>query len=43
MTGDDTLRAKAYAANAFFGGPYNDGRIARIDGTDYFVLELFAK
>jgi hypothetical protein len=43
MTGDDTLKARAYAANAFFGGPFNDGRIARIQGTDYFVLELFSK
>lgn len=43
MTGDDTLKARAYAADAFFGGPYNDGRVARIEGTDYFVLELFAK
>jgi hypothetical protein len=43
MTGDDTLKARAYAANAFFGGSYNEGRIARIQGTDYFVLELFAK
>lgn len=43
MSGDDTLKGQAYAANAFFGGPYNDGRITRIDGTDYFVLELSAK
>lgn len=43
MSGDDTLKAQSYAANAFFNAPYDDGRIARIEGTDYFVLELSAK
>jgi len=43
VSGDDTLSGKSYAANAFFQDPYNDGRITRIEGTDYFVLELSAK
>lgn len=43
LSGDDTLNGKAYAANAFFQDPYNDGRITRIEDTDYFVLELSAK
>ena len=43
VSGDDTLNGKAYAANAFFQDPYNDGRITRIEDTDYFVLELSAK
>lgn len=40
---DDLLKGQAYAANSFFQPPYNDGRITRIENTDYFVLELSAK
>ena len=43
MAGDDTLAGESYAANAFFQEPYNDGRIVRINDTDYFVLELTSK
>ena len=43
MTGDDMLSGQSYAANAFFQDQYDDGRIVHIDGTDYFVLELWAK
>ena len=43
LSGDDTLNGKSYAANAFFQDPYNDGRITRIEDTDYFVLELSSK
>jgi len=43
MTGDDTLHAIAYPANTFFQDPYAAGRILRVDGTDYFVLELSKK
>jgi len=43
VTGDDALNGLSYAANAFFQDPYNDGRITRIQGTDYFILEMSAK
>ena len=43
LTGDDTLKGRSYAANAFFQDQYNDGRITRIEDTDYFILELSAK
>jgi hypothetical protein len=43
MSGDDTLKGEAYAANDFFQPPYSEGRITRIENTDYFVLELTAK
>jgi len=43
MTGDDTLNGKSYSANAFYQDAFNDGRIIRINDTDYFVLELNAK
>lgn len=41
-SGDDTLNGTTYAANAFFQPPFNDGKLTRIEGTDYFVLELTA-
>jgi len=40
LSGDETLRGKSYAANDFLQTPYNDGKITRIENTDYFVLEL---
>lgn len=43
MNGDDSLKGVALAADSFYRAPYTDGRITRIEGTDYFVLELFAK
>ena len=43
MSGDSTLKGQAYPANSFFQDPYTSGRIARIEGTDYFVLDVTAK
>ena len=43
MSGEDRLRGMAYAADSFFMEPYTSGRIVRIEGTDYFVLQLTAK
>ncbi len=43
MTGDDALKGVSYAADSFFEPPYTSGQIVRIDSTDYFILELFAK
>lgn len=43
MSGDNALKGLAYSANAFFLEPYTAGRITRIEGGDYFVLELSAK
>lgn len=43
MRGDAALKGKSYAASQFYSEPYTDGKITRIDGTDYFVLELTAK
>ena len=43
MSGDSALKAKAYPANGFYQEPYNSGRIARIEGGDYFVLEMSAR
>mgnify|MGYP006955962902 CR=1 FL=1 len=43
MRGDVALKGKSYTAVPFFSVPYNEGTITRIDGTDFFVLELRAK
>lgn len=43
MTGDNVLRGAAYAADGFLQQPYTTGKITRIEGTDYFVLEARAK
>ena len=43
MSGDDTLKGTSYAANAFLQDPFNEGRVVRIEGTNYFVLEATAK
>ena len=43
MSGDDTIKGKAYAPTVFLQEPYNDGRLIRINDTDYFVLEVGVK
>ena len=43
ISGDDTLKGTSYAAKQFFQPPFNDGKLTRIEGTDYFVLELSAQ
>ena len=42
-SGDKSLKGLSYAANDFYNAPYSDGKLTRIEGTDYFVLELFAR
>jgi hypothetical protein len=43
MSGDDTLKGTAYAANTFLQEPYSAGRITHIENTAYFVLDVSAK
>ena len=40
-TGDGSLKSVEYAANDFLQPPYTDGRLTRINDTDYFVLEMY--
>ncbi len=40
MSGDNSLKGSAYPATAFFQEPYSTGRLTRIEGTDFFVLEV---
>ncbi len=40
LTGDQFLKGATYAANDFYQTPYINGRLTRINDTNYFVLEL---
>jgi hypothetical protein len=42
-SGDETLKGLSYPANDFYNAPYTDGKITRIEGTDYIIVELLAK
>jgi len=42
LSGDETLKGATFAADIFINPPYNQGKITRVDGTNYFVLELSA-
>lgn len=42
VSGNDTLKGTAYAADDFFQAPYTQGRLIKIDETGYFILELTA-
>lgn len=43
LSGDDNLKGVAYSSQDFINPPYTGGRVARIENTEFFVLELFAK
>jgi hypothetical protein len=43
LSGDDTLKGDSFAAVDFYQAPYSEGTITRIEGTNYFILELHAK
>lgn len=43
LSGDDTLKGNVYNAEQFFKPPYQDGRLIRMENSNYFVLELFSK
>lgn len=43
LNGDDYLKGLAYSAQDFILSPYTGGRIVRVENTEYFVLELFAR
>lgn len=41
VSGNEMLKGLTYGANDFFNMPYGNGKITRIENTNYFVLELF--
>lgn len=40
MSGDSALKGSVYPANGFLQEPYKTGKLTRIEGTDFFVLEV---
>ena len=42
LSGDETLKGIAYPANDFALPPFSNGRLTRINETDFFVLELYS-
>ncbi len=43
LSGDETVKGTTYAANDFFQSPYTDGKITRIQASNYFILELYSR
>lgn len=41
--GEESLRGIAYPAAMLAKAPYTDGRMIRVEGTDYYVVELYAR
>ncbi len=40
VSGSESLKGTTYYANEFLNIPYGNGKITRVEGSDYFVLEL---
>ena len=40
LSGVEVINGTGFGANEFFNIPYGSGKITRIEGTNYFVLEL---
>jgi hypothetical protein len=40
VSGDQVLHGTIYATNAFYKDAFNKGRIIKLDGSDYFIVEL---
>lgn len=43
MSGDNALKGTSYPATAFAQEPYSIGKLTRVEGTDYFILEMLGK
>ena len=43
MNPDDNITATAYPASDLAQPPYTEGRIARVENTDFFILEMTGK
>ncbi len=40
ISGDQVLHGTIYATNAFYKDSFNKGRVTKLDGSDYFIVEL---
>jgi hypothetical protein len=43
MNGEGKLAGQSFPADEFLQPPYTQGKLARIENTDYFILELFGR
>jgi hypothetical protein len=43
LSGDETLKGSAYAANDFLQPPFTDGKLTRLENSNYFILELLGE
>ena len=43
ISGESALNGQSYAANDFIRPPYSEGKLIRIENSDYFILELTAR
>jgi hypothetical protein len=43
MSGESGIQATSYAADEFLQLPFSEGSVSRVDNTNFFVLEVFAK
>lgn len=43
IAGESGIQATSYAADEFLGPPFSEGTVSRVDNTNFFVLEAFAK
>ena len=42
-SGETAIRGHSYAAGDFFLPPYSDGKLTRVENTNFFILELYAR
>lgn len=43
MSGDRSLKGTAFPATIFYQEPYTVGKVTRIEGTDYFIVDMIGK
>ncbi|MEJ7846486.1 MAG: hypothetical protein WKF92_00125 [Pyrinomonadaceae bacterium] len=43
MNGDNLLQGNSYSAQDFYRPPYSEGKVTKIENSDYLILELFSK
>ena len=42
LSGESSIQARSYPADSFLNPPYTKGKIARVENTDYFILQISA-
>lgn len=40
LSGESVVKGQSFPAGAFLKPPYTGGKITRVDGTDYFILQI---